>query len=180
MSAEGARRLRLHQKEFIEKLIDEMEQAVAKMLSKMTNDYSLVEDVMISVWTLACQKVEILERHENPQGWIMKSAKYKMLKALEKRNHISERELLVFEKMEGYLIEEVEMQIEWIDMLKSYLSQDEYTALILKFCYDVSYAELAEYFHINEAAVRKRVSRALRKLKVEMSGERYNKGRRGI
>ena len=37
----------------MEKLISETEQAVARMLFKMTSDKLLVEDVLIATWTTA-------------------------------------------------------------------------------------------------------------------------------
>ena len=88
MNRGNDKKLRLQQKKFMEKLISETEQAVARMLFKMTSDKALVEDVMIATWTTACQKVDILVRHENPHGWIMKAAKFHMLKELEERQRI--------------------------------------------------------------------------------------------
>ena len=50
-------KMRRHQQEFIEGLIEEMEQPVAGMLYKMTRDVMLIEDVMVATWTVACQKI---------------------------------------------------------------------------------------------------------------------------
>ena len=79
-------KMRRHQQEFIEGLIEEMEQPVAGMLYKMTRDVMLIEDVMVATWTVACQKITQLSKHENPQGWIMRTAKLQMLQALEENN----------------------------------------------------------------------------------------------
>lgn len=165
MNIGDEKKLRLRQREFVEKLIHETEQSVAKMLFSMTKDSSLVEDVMIATWTTACQKIRVVEKHENPSGWIMKVAKFRMLQALEKRQNISEREMYVLDKLEIYMQEEERIKVEIMEVLKQYLRDDERKAVVLKYFYDVSYEELAEYFHCRESAVRKKVSRALKKLR---------------
>lgn len=158
-------KLRLQQKRFMEKLISETEQAVAGMLFKMTSDKLLVEDVMIATWTTACQKVDILVRHENPHGWIMKAAKFHMLKELEKRQHIDEHEMLVLDKLEIYMEQQAQNELELSETLKAYLKEDERKAVILRYFYDADYSDLAEYFHISESSARKRVNRAIHKLR---------------
>lgn len=173
MSMKNIKKLRLSQRNFLEKLILETEHSAAAMLSKMTDDNALVEDVMIATWSLACEKIDVLERHENPHGWIMKAAKFKMFKALEKRSRIGDRELLILDKIENYLIEETQTTYELTGMLKSYLSEDEAETLILRYYYEVSYTELAEYFHMSEPALRKRVSRSLKKLRKVVKEDWY-------
>lgn len=155
------------QKKFVESLIGETEQAVAKMLFKMTDDYPLIEDVMIETWTLVCQKVELLTTHENPQGWIMKTAKHRMFKALAKRRRTDEREMLILDKVEICLESEEIGAFELLEALKSYLTEKEREVLLLRYYNDMTYEELAEYYQISEAAIRKRVSRVVQKLRKE-------------
>jgi RNA polymerase sigma factor (sigma-70 family) len=50
-------------------------------------------------------------------------------------------------------------------MLKIYLTEEERTAVMLRYFYDVPYTELAEYFHMSESAARQKVSRAIKKLR---------------
>lgn len=165
MNRGNDKKLRLQQKKFMEKLISETEQAVARMLFKMTSDKLLVEDVMIATWTTACQKVDILVRHENPHGWIMKAAKFHMLKELEERQRIDEHEMLVLDKLETYIEQEAQNELELSETLKAYLNEDERRAVILRYFYDADYSDLAEYFHISESSARKRVNRAIHKLR---------------
>ena len=165
MKRESGHKIEYQQAKFIEALIDEMESSLAAILSRMTKDYTLVEDVMIITWTLACQKVEMLERHANPKGWIVRAAKYKMYKALEEQKRIYSREIYMLDSLQHSMHNEVEMEIEMRETLRSCLSDDETTLLILKYYYEVSYIELADFFGISEAAVRKRISRALDKLR---------------
>ena len=165
MNRGNDKKLRLQQKKFMEKLISETEQAVARMLFKMTSDKALVEDVMIATWTTACQKVDILVRHENPHGWIMKAAKFHMLKELEERQRIDEHEMLVLDKLETYMEQEAQNELELSETLKAYLNEDERRAVILRYFYDADYSDLAEYFHISESGARKRVNRAIHKLR---------------
>lgn len=167
MNTENNKKLRLHQKSFMEKLISETEQSVAGMLFKMTNDRMLVEDVMIATWTTACQKIDVLTHHENPHGWIMKTAKIHMLQELEKRKHVSEHEMLILDKLEIYMKNEAQSELEFMETLKAYLGEEECMAVVLKVLHDVPYSELAAYFHISESAVRQRVSRAIKKLRKE-------------
>ena len=152
MNTENNKKLRLHQKNFMEKLISETEQSVAGMLFKMTSDRMLVEDVMIATWTTACQKIDVLTHHENPHGWIMKTAKIHML---------------ILDKLGMYMRNEAQRELELMETLKAYLTEEECTAVVLKILHDVPYSELAAYFHISEGAVRQRVSRAIKKLRKE-------------
>lgn len=167
MNTEENKKLRLHQKKFMEKLISETEQSVAGILFKMTDDHMLVEDVMIATWTTACQKVDLLAHHENPHGWLMKAAKIHMLRALEKRQHMNEHEMLVLDKLEFYMKNEAQKELEIMEVLKSHLTEEDRVAVVLRYFYNVSYTELAAYFHTSEGAVRQRVSRAIRKLRKE-------------
>ena len=80
---------------------------------------------MIATWTLVCQKVSVLENHANPQGWIMKAAKYCMLKDLEKRQRINQREAFVPNPAEiSPECEEIK-EFELLESLKSYLTEEE-------------------------------------------------------
>lgn len=167
MNREENKKLRLHQKRFMEKLISETEQSVAGMLFKMTNDRMLVEDVMIATWTTACQKVDLLAHHENPHGWIMKAAKIHMLKALEKRQRVNEHETLVLDRLEIHMKNEAQRELEIKETLKAYLTEEERTAVILRYFYNVSYSELAAYFKTSESTVRQRINRAIKKLRKE-------------
>lgn len=161
-------KMRRHQQEFIEGLIEEMEQPVAGMLYKMTRDVMLIEDVMVATWTVACQKITQLSKHENPQGWIMRTAKLQMLQALEENNKCGVAdayELEVLNKVGSYLESGNVREEELKDTLKEHLKEDESKAIILRFFYELSYTEMADYLHCSEIAVRKRVSRALSKLR---------------
>ncbi|WP_330029966.1 RNA polymerase sigma factor [Frisingicoccus sp.] len=167
-------KLRAGQKAFVETLVGETEASVAKMLSKMTDDYPMVEDVMIATWTLVCQKVSVLENHANPQGWIMKAAKYCMLKDLEKRRRINQREAFVPNPAEiSPECEEIK-EFELLESLKSYLTEEERAVFLMRYYYDLSYSEMAGHLQISETAVRKRVSRAVQKLRKD-GGELWNK-----
>lgn len=164
----NSNKMRRHQQEFIEGLIEEMEQPVAGMLYKMTRDVMLIEDVMIATWTLACQKIKQLAEHENPQGWIMKTARLQMLKALEQNDKYGmadEYELEVLNKVGSYLESGNYREAELKEILKEYLNIAESEVIILRYFYDFSYSEMAEYLHCSEATVRKRVSRAISKLR---------------
>ncbi len=167
MNTENNRKLRFHQKKFMEKLISETEQSVAGMLFKMTNDKMLVEDVMIATWTTACQKVDLLMHHENPHGWIMKAAKFHMLRELEQRRRVNEHEMLVLDKLEIHIKNEAQKELELTETLRAYLTEEECRAVMLRYFYDVPYSELARYFQTSEAAVRQRISRVIKKLRRE-------------
>lgn len=161
----NTRKSKNHQKLFVENLIEEMEQKVAVMLMGMSQDTYLIEDVMLSTWTLLCQKVEFVMTHKNPQGWVMNVAKYQMYQALKSRQNVDVYENFMIESLEGYIQEEQNRQSEWIETLKLHLPQKEYEPIILKYFYDVSYVELADYYQCSEATIRKRVSRGMKKLR---------------
>ena len=63
------------------------------------------------------------------------------------------------------MVQESQIELELSETLKAYLNEDEYRAVILRYFYDVAYSDLAEYFHISESSARKRVNRAIHKLR---------------
>ena len=145
-------KLRARQKAFVETLVGETEASVAKMLSKMTDDYPMIEDVMIATWTLVCQKVSVLE----------------------KRRRINQREAFVPNPAEiSPECEEIK-EFELLESLKSYLTEEERSVFLMRYYYDLSYSEMAGHLQISETAVRKRVSRAVQKLRKD-GGELWNK-----
>ena len=61
--------------------------------------------------------------------------------------------------------QEAQNELELSETLKAYLNEDERRAVILRYFYDADYSDLAEYFHISESGARKRVNRAIHKLR---------------
>lgn len=73
--------------------------------------------------------------------------------------------MLVLDKLETYIEQEAQNELELSETLKAYLNEDERRAVILRYFYDADYSDLAEYFHISESSARKRVNRAIHKLR---------------
>lgn len=90
-----------------------------------------------------------------------------MLKALEKRQRVNEHETLVLDKLEIHMKNEAQRELEIKETLKAYLTEEERTAVILRYFYNVSYSELAAYFKTSESTVRQRINRAIKKLRKE-------------
>ena len=75
--------------------------------------------------------------------------------------------MLVLDKLELYMKNEAQKELEIMEVLKSHLTEEDRVAVVLRYFYNVSYTELAAYFHTSESAVRQRISRAIRKLRKE-------------
>ena len=68
-------------------LIEKMEPQLIRILQKWTSDKYLIEDTMLDTWEDMLRNMSIVEKHPNPEGWIVKTAKYNMWKALKKRQN---------------------------------------------------------------------------------------------
>ena len=89
-------------------------------------------------------------------------------------------EMFILEELEIYMEQETQNELELSEALKPYLNEEERRAVILRYFYEVSYSDLAAYFHISESNARKRVSRAVRKLKRAASDLWHEYGDNGI
>ena len=146
------------------RLIETMEPKLAVILGKWTSDHYLIEDVMLDTWELMLKHMDVLEDHPNPEGWIVKTAKYTMWKELRKQKARQEREKDILMALDGYARDMMEQDEQFFDAYRKILSDEEIRLLKLIYVYGVDHKTAAGYLGIKPAACRKRVERIRRKI----------------
>ena len=158
-------RKRERQRILAESLIEEMEPVLAGMLLAWTQDHALIEDILMDTWVAMTEHIEMLERHENPQGWLVKTAKYKAWHALEKQKWMREKEAALCEAIRDNIPKAIQEETAFFENLSRWLPEKDVEILKFYYLYGVSYREIADHFGISEPACRQKVSRATRKLR---------------
>lgn len=132
---------------------------------------SRAEDLAQDVFAEATRKWEKLVKHENPDGWIMETARNKMMnlkKSLYKQScrHVmgeSEVELLGMEADFG--------MIELTDLMKNTLSKHEIMIFYMYYFGGYTAKEMAEMEQITEVNFKVRMHRIRNKIKEALKGK---------
>lgn len=125
----------------------------------------LIEDVMLDTWEIMLKNMHTVENHPNPEGWIIKAAKYNMWKALKKQQNQWKKETDILEILDSYAADIAEQDEHFYDMYKEVLSQEEMELLKFIYVYEVDYETTSKYLGIKPSACRKRAERIRKKLK---------------
>jgi len=139
-------------------------------------DVHLAEDAAQEVFLLLAQKAERLRNRNTLSGWLVQSAVYVSLNIVKVKSHQRKHE----EKMgeinkihSGPEPAEPEWQnlAPFVDSALLNLKDRDRDAVVLRYYQGRSHREIAEILAVSEAAVRKRVSRALDRLKKTLTGQ---------
>jgi len=133
-------------------------------------DVHLAEDAAQAVFLALAQKAEKLRNRKSLSGWLVKSAVYAALNAVTIETRRREREERMGEMNKIHSGPEP-AEPEWqniapfVDNALLSLKERDRDAVVLRFYQGRSHREIAEILAVSEAAVRKRVSRALDRLR---------------
>ena len=138
-------------------------------------DRQLAQDVVQKVFTDLARKADGLSGHTTLAGWMHTSVRYAALDALrgERRRKISEQEAHIMRQ------ESTTAEFSWeqlgpeLDEAVGHLGETDRTAVLLRFFQDKSHEEIGQALGLTEDTARKRVERAVEKLRGHFS-------RRGI
>lgn len=131
---------------------------------RVTGDRLVAEEVVQEVFCLLARKAAVLAGHPSPAGWLHRTA-VNTARMLRRRRIHHERKLARFAaepalaEIPGIAPEPAE-----IDFAISRLPADERDVVVQRFYDGADYAIIGDRLGISEAAARKRLSRALRRL----------------
>ena len=154
-------------KEFIAELFQQYYKKLMVFVSKNPMFYTMAEDVVQDTFFEAVRNCEKLMKHENPGGWLMETAKFKMRNLRRKMNARSFYETgeveLELESLENqYGIVEINM------ILDSALNIHEKTLFHMFYLEGYSVRELSEMEGITEVNFRVRMLRIRAKVQKEL------------
>jgi RNA polymerase sigma factor (sigma-70 family) len=140
---------------------------------RAVTDSQQAEEVAQSVFLLLASKAPELGDHQSIAGWLYQSAHRCALNARRSENRRQQREQIAAAMQTHILEPSREQLVEELERALSDLPTDDRDALVIRFLEDRQLREVGRELGVSEEAARKRVGRALERL-------RENFARRGI
>lgn len=155
--------------EFIRTLYETTSGRVMKYILCVCRDGHLAEDVLQKTYFEAFLRKSVLEKHENVNGWLYKTASYKMLNAFRRRDmqNVSINELL------GDNQEPRSFDFGFIDCesrltLETVLNKTERQLVWLHYIHGYTWKEISESEGISEGALKTQMCRIKKKLREKL------------
>jgi len=133
---------------------------------RRSGDLELARDVAQQVFAALARKANLLADRKSLAGWLYQATMYETYRSLQSEGRRRTRhELIALDQPEPALNSPAEIGA-WaaLDEAIDRLPSADGEALAMHYFQDLSYHEMAVVLRVNEAAVRKRVSRALQRL----------------
>jgi RNA polymerase sigma factor (sigma-70 family) len=139
---------------------------------RQVGEPALAQDVTQAVFIVLSRKVKTVENHPAIAGWLLRTTRFASLKALRAEGRRRRIEQEAFEMNSN--AEEATWQriAPLLDEAIGKLGEMDRNALVLRFFENKSYAEVAEATGTTEDAAKKRVSRALERLRARFLGHK--------
>lgn len=140
-------------------LVSRHQAMVMGVATRRTGDAELARDVTQQVFVLLARKAAQLLRHDRVTGWLYQTASYEAAKVYQSELRRRSRQARLAEQapVRGSSDE----QWQTLEEAMAALAPADREALVMHYFQDHSYAEMAAAATLSEAAMRKRVSRAL-------------------
>jgi RNA polymerase sigma factor (sigma-70 family) len=138
---------------------------------RQTRDSHLAEDVTQAVFLVLWQKAGQIRDGVALGGWLLAVTRRAALHAMKKQDsqHRHERQAAKVESRDSPTIEEWNLIAPEIDAALSELSGKDRDAVVLRFLQNKSFAQVGVELGISEEAARKRVTRALDRLRARLN-----------
>ncbi len=149
------------------KLYEDTYHVLYRYVSATAFDKNLVEDIIQETYKTAFMKREVFENHENAAGWLMLTAKYKMMKMFQiESKHFSTKignEEYLLGYASSYSEDEIQM-LELKSVLEKELTHDETELLIRYYIAGYTRKELMKAYNITSSCLKMRLKRIRDKL----------------
>lgn len=152
-------------------LVHQYQALVIGAALRRTGNLETAKDVAQTVFVSLARRATLLMGHRKLAGWLYQAASYTGARMWDaERRRIQRHEQSALHEARN----EVDLHWEELERALQSLSPSERQVLVLHYFQERSYAEMAMDLGMNEAAVRKRVSRAVQSLgaKLQRSGVR--------
>ncbi len=146
-------------------------------------DEHLAEDVTQAVFILVCQKARTLARRGQPAAWLFRVTRYCSANALRQRGRRRKHERKAAMRRDEQAAEQgANWEEIWpvLDEAVGRLRRTDREAVLLRFYRGMSLGELAVAVGIGEEAAKKRVQRAVEKLRGMLEGQGVTAGATGL
>lgn len=149
---------------------------VHAMCLRGVRDRHMADDVAQAVFIILARKAKVIPRQTILRGWLFKTARFAVADALKKRNRHRKHEERAAELLppKQATLEEQRVWAEMspqLDEAVACLSDNDRLAVTLRFYEGKSLAEVGKLMGISEEAAKKRVARAVERLRMFFSRE---------
>lgn len=165
-----------------EKIYIELSPDVYAIACEITKNKEESRDLVQDCFVAAMENISTLNEPEKIKKWLIRIAANKSRDYLKKKKPsvLTEDQYEIIDNIEDEDISampeeslETEERIEDVNEILGCLTEEKRLCLLLRYKYDMSYAEIAQELEITESAVKSRISRA--KDDVEKEAEKRNK-----
>lgn len=145
------------ERNYIEMLFRTQYTMLLQLALRKTENKDLAEELVQSVFVVACIKSSELLHHPNPVGWLVKTMQFLMLKAKKAECRISAYQTEYYQEPTVMIEPSLEL------LLPESLTRHEVIALRLRIEDHASHRDIAATLGLSEVNCRKIISRALKK-----------------
>lgn len=156
------------QKDVVNDLFREIGKDILRFVYRFSGDKDMAEDVAQQTYFLACLKIDVLQEHSNPKGWLFVTARYLMLREIVGAQYSRRADI---DELEDVLSAR-EGDKSMAELLPEGLKDEEREFLLEHLEQGFSLAEMAEKRGITAEACRGRYARIKRKCRRLMTKER--------
>ncbi len=165
-----------------EKLYIELSPEIYAIACEITQNKEESRDLMQDCFVAAMENISTLNEPEKIKNWLIRIAANKSRDYIKKKkpSALTEDQYEIIDNIEDEDISvipeaslETEERIEDVNEILGCLTEEKRLCLLLRFRYDMSYAEIANELGITESAVKSRISRA--KDDIEKEAEKRKK-----
>ncbi len=152
-----------------EKIYTELSPEIYAIACEITQNKEESRDLMQDCFVAAMENIATLKEPDKIKNWLIRIAANKSHDYIKKKKPsvLTEDQYEIIDNLEEdsvYAIPEASVEtderIEDVNEILNTLSEDKRLCLLLRFRYDMSYAEIANELGITESAVKSRISRA--------------------
>ncbi len=161
------------QSAFAELVRRHVDAVYSSALRRLSGDTHLAEDVTQQVFIALARHARLVVRHPAPTAWLFVATRHASANAVRTERRRKAREQLVTTMSDP--TPDPAASIDWsrlaplLDTEIDHLPASDRTALLLRFLENRRYADIAAALALNEDAARRRVDRALEKLRLALA-----------
>lgn len=137
-----------------------------QFIYRICSDKALVSDVVQDTFLIACEKMDTLQTHQSIEGWLYRTARFRMLQLLVERLNYENLDSLAdcIEDNKNYE-DECITTLEKYPKIAQYLDIAELQLIIKHYEEGYGFRELAWEYNTTEASIKMKIQRLKRRLR---------------